>query len=112
MSALAEVAGRPQRQEDRAVEGEDQHERNASQNCVAAEQGPEAAGVVAARVDRDAVKQVRERDAPDERNADAADGVRPHPDAPPARRLALPAPLERDDTDDQEEEDEQQGEIE
>src|SRR4029077_14428030 len=56
--------------------------------------------------------QVRERDSPDERNAGASDGVRPEPDAAPARSLALVAPLERDDADDQEEEDEQERQVE
>src|SRR6185312_6518387 len=77
-----------------------------------AEQVREAAGVVAARVERDAVEEVGEPDAPDERDAEAAAGVRPHPDAPPARTVALVAPFERDDPDDQEEEDEQQSEVE
>src|SRR5262249_43191154 len=86
--------------------------RDTAEDGVAAEEIPERPGELAARVDRQAVEEIREADAPDQRRAEAPDGVRPHPDRAPARALALLAPLERDHADDQEEEDEQQGEVE
>ncbi len=112
LGPLAEVAGRAEREKGRAVEGEEQHHGNPGQERVHVEQVPERAGEVAARVDRHAVEQVRKRDSPDQRRAEAADRVAPEPDRPPARALALRAPLEREHADDQEEEEQQQGDVE
>ncbi len=109
---LEQVAGRLQRQEDRPVEGEEQHRRQPGENGVRAEEIPEAPGVMPVRVDREAVDEVREAHAPDEWGSDAPDRVRPHPGRPPARAVALLAPLEGDDADDQEDEHEQEREVE
>ena len=56
--------------------------------------------------------QVREPDAPDERDARAPERVRRRPDTAPPGALALLAPLERDDADDQEEQEQQEREVE
>ena len=111
LGAVVQLADRAQRQERRAVEGEEHHYRDPGDDRVRREQIPEGAGVVAVRVDRHPADEVREADAPDERRAEAPDRVRPRPVAP-ARALALRAPLERDDADDEEEEDEQEREVE
>jgi hypothetical protein len=94
------------------VKGEEGHDRYAAEHGVAAEKVPEGAREVAARVDRHAVEEIRQADAPDQRRAEAPDGVRPHPRRAPARALVLLSPLERDHADDQEEENEQQCEVE
>ena len=52
-----------------AVEGEEEHKRDPAEDRVAGEEVPESADVVAARVDRNSVEQVREPDSPDERGA-------------------------------------------
>jgi hypothetical protein len=110
--AREQVARRPEREEGGAVEGEQRDDGDATQDGVPAEQVPEGAGEVAVGIERHAVEEVREPDAPDERRTDAADGVRPHPDGAPTRARALRAPLERDHADDQEDEHEQQGDVE
>ena len=94
------------------MEGEEEHDGDAAKTVYGLKRSAEVAGVVAVGVDRDAVHEVREPDAPDERGAGAPDRVRPRPERPPARALALRAPLERDDADDQEDEDEQQRDVE
>src|SRR5262245_25771749 len=101
-----EVANRAQRQEGRAVESEQDDDADPGEHRVCVEEIPEAPGIVAVRVDWRAVEESSETDAPHEGGAGAADRVRPHPDGTPTWRLALRAPLERDDADDQEEEDE------
>ena len=110
--APAQLAGRAQRQIGRAVEREQQHDRDPAEQRVQVEEVPEGAVEVAAGVDRHAVEQVRERDTPDQGGAEAADRVRPGPDAEPARVLVPLAPLEREHADDQEHEQQQQGDVE
>jgi hypothetical protein len=82
--APAQLAGRAQREVGRAVEREQQHDRDPAEQCVQAEEIPESAVEVAAGVDRHAVEQVRERDTPNQGGAEAADRVRPGPEAEPA----------------------------
>ena len=57
LRALAQIADRAHRQIGRAVEGEQEHERDPAEHGVAGEEIPEAAGEVAARVDRDPVRR-------------------------------------------------------
>src|SRR5262249_38944163 len=95
-----------------AVECEQEHEGDPTEDGVAAEEVPEGPGIVAGRVERNPVQQVREPDAPDERDAGAANGVRPEPHAPPTCPLPFSSPLERDDADDEEEEEKQECEVE
>jgi hypothetical protein len=111
LRAPQQVTGRAQSQKVRAVKGEHERERDTAENGVGREQVPEVSDVVAVRIQRDAMEQARQSDSPDERNAGAAAGVGPEPDAPPDCAVALVTPLERDDADDQEKEDEQQREI-
>ena len=94
------------------MEGEQDDDRDPREHRVRAEQIPEVPGVVAARVDRDAVHETRQADSPDQRRSGTPDGVAPRPERTPARGLALRAPLEGDDADDQEEEDEQERDVE
>ena len=108
----AEVAARPDRQVRGSVEGEHEHDRDTGQHRIAGEQVGEVTGEVALRVERDPVEQARERDAPDQRRPDTADGVRPRPDPAPRRALALLAPLEREHADDQQDQEQQQGDVE
>ncbi len=108
----AELTCRAEPQERRPVEREERDDRDAREHAVGAEQIQEVAGEVAVRVDRGAVDERRQPDPPEKRRAEAADRVRPCPRRPPPGRLALRAPLERDDANDQEEQDEQQREVE
>ena len=94
------------------MEREQQQHRDPAEQRVEVEEIPEAAGEVAARVDRHAVEQVREGDAPDERRADARDRVQPGPEAEPARVMVALAPLERQHAHDQEHEQQQQRDVE
>jgi hypothetical protein len=94
------------------VEGEEEHERDAREHRVAREQVDQVAVVVTVRVDRHAVDQVREPNAPDERDPGAPECIRPKPRGAPTRALALTAPLERDHADDQEEQEQQEREVE
>src|SRR5262249_59044143 len=84
----------------------------AGDDGVRVEEVPEGAGEVAVRVERHAVQERGEADAPDERRAEAPERVRPHPGRAPARARAPLAPLERDDADDQADEHEQQRDVE
>jgi hypothetical protein len=108
----AEVAAGAQREEGRSVQREERHGCHPGQHGVDAEEVQDVAGVVAVGVQRHPVHEVRERDAPHERCADAAHGVGPSPRRPPARVVALLAPFEGDDADDEEDEDEEQREVE
>ena len=112
LGAVAQLTRRAEREERRAVEREQRHDGDAREHAVRAEQIQEVAGEVAVRVDRRAVDEARQPDPPEQRRAEAADRVRPGPRRPPAGRLALRAPLERDDADDEEDEDEQEREVE
>src|SRR4029453_3465841 len=76
---LEKLAARPECQEGRAMEGEEERDRDPGEDRVGAEEVQEVAGVVAVRVERHAVEEVRERDAPDEGGPEAADGVRSPP---------------------------------
>ena len=111
LGALAEVTERPQGEEDRAVEGEEEA-GNSGEDGVHAEQVAEVAGEGLVGGDRDAVEQARERDAPEERHHERRDRVQPRPDRLPARRLRLATPLERQHADDEEGEDQEEGEVE
>ena len=110
--ALAQVAERPQREEDRAVEREEQADGDPGDDRVGAEEIAEVAREGLVGGDRDAVEKARERDAPEEGRADRPDRVHPRPERPSSRPCRLLAPLEREHADDQEAEDEQQGEVE
>ena len=112
LGAVAQLACRAKREEGRAVEREERHDRDSGEHAVRAEEIQEVAGEVAVRVDRGAVQEPRQPDPPEKRRAEAADRVRPRPRRPPPGSLALRAPLERDDADDEEDEDEQEREVE
>src|SRR6185437_15801232 len=102
--SVEECAGRSEREECRAVKGEEGDDGHPGEDGVRAEQIPEGSGEVAVRVERNAIEKVREADAPDERGTVAPDGVRPEPHPAPARARALRPPLERDHADDEEKE--------
>ena len=111
-SAPAELALCPHREERRAVEREQQHDRDPAEQRVRAEEVGERACPAAVGVERDAVHEVRERDAPEERGTDAPEDVGGRPDRTPARAVALLPPLEGDDAHDQEDQDQEKGKVE
>ena len=94
------------------MEGEESDERDPGEHAVRAEEIPEGAREVAVGVERHAVQQAGEADAPDERRAVAPYRVGQEPDRAPAWARALRAPLEREHADDEEEEHEQEREVE
>ena len=110
--ALAQLPERAEREEDRAVEREEEADSDPGENRVGAEEVAEVPGVALVGGDRDAVEQARERDAPEERRADRADRVHPGPERPPAGALGFAPPLEREHAHDQERKDEQEREVE
>jgi hypothetical protein len=94
------------------VESEQPDGGNPGEHRVGAEQVGEVTGIVTVRVERDAPNEVRQRNPPDERRADAPDHVRAEPGRTPAWVVALAPPLERHHAQDQEHEHEQKREIE
>jgi hypothetical protein len=103
---------RAQREIRGAVERKQGDHGDPGEDRVQAEEVEHVAREVAVGVDGDTVEEAGEADPPEQRGSEAADRVRPGPERAPARCLALRAPFERDDADDQEEEDEQQREVE
>ncbi len=69
----------------RTVQREQADDRDAGEHGVAAEQVEKIAGELLRGSQRDAVEEIRERDAPEERRADAAKCVQAEPRCSPSR---------------------------
>ena len=74
-----EVTGRSDHEIRGAMQSEQTDDGYAGEHCVAAEQVEEVPDELVRAPERDAVQEVCERDAPEERSADAAERVQAEP---------------------------------
>ena len=94
--ALAQLAGRAQLDERRAVQQTKPEQRHAGPQAVGGEQVEEVAGELVGGVDRQAVQQIAEADAEQQRDQEAAERHAPRPRLQPALVLVFACELERD----------------